>query len=100
MDRGVPYVDLLTNEQEEELHNSSMTVLEEIGIEFRDDEAIALWRQAGADVDDYRVRIDRNHLVELIASVPETYTMRARNPERSVTLGGRKTIFVTTKSMR
>ena len=70
MNRGIPFVDLLTYEQVEELHETSMTILEETGIEFRDDEAIALWRHAGADVDDYRVRIDRNHLMELIASAP------------------------------
>ena len=52
-----------------------------------------MWQAAGAKVDGYLVRIDRNHLKELISTAPESYTMVGRNPARSVTLGGRKQIF-------
>ena len=93
LDRGLPYLDIVSPEQLERIHDASMTLLEEVGIEFRDDESIALWRDAGASVDGYRVRIDREHLMELISTAPEQYTMTARNPDRSVTLGGRKTVF-------
>ncbi len=93
LDRGIPYLDIVPPEQLERIHDASMTLLEEVGIEFRDDESADLWRKAGARVDGYRVRIDREHLMELISTAPEQYTMAARNPERSVTLGGRKTVF-------
>ncbi|MEI8702963.1 trimethylamine methyltransferase family protein [Mesorhizobium sp. ISC15] len=93
MERGLPYMDLLSPDELLRLHNYSMQILEEIGIEFRDDEAIELWRAAGAGVIDQRVRIDRNHLLELVAKAPEYITVHARNPAKTVTLGGRKTIF-------
>ena len=93
MDRGIPYLDLMSPDQVNRVHEASMTVLETTGIEFRDDESAAMWARAGASVDGHRVRIDRAHLMELIAAAPETYTMHARNPDRSVTLGGRKQIF-------
>jgi len=93
LDRGIPYLDLLSAEQLQRVHDASMNVLERKGIEFRDDEAAAMWKSAGAEVDGHRVRIDRAHLMELVSTAPERYTMHARNPERSVTLGGRKTIF-------
>ncbi len=93
LDRGIAYIDLMSPEQVERVHDAAMTLLETKGIEFRDDESIKMWAVAGADVNEYRVRIDRNHLMDLISSAPETYTMVARNKDRSVTLGGRKQIF-------
>lgn len=70
-----------------------MTLLEEVGIDFRDDESIEIWKAAGASVDDYRVRIDREMLMELISTAPAEYTMKSRTPGRDVSLGGRKTVF-------
>ena len=55
-----------------------MRFLEEVGIDFRDDEAIAYWKAARADVDGYRVRIDRALLMELVAKAPERFTFTAR----------------------
>ncbi|MEI9425871.1 trimethylamine methyltransferase family protein, partial [Mesorhizobium sp. Cs1299R1N1] len=93
LDRGIPYMDLLCQEDLLRLHDQSMQILEEIGIEFRDDEAIEYWREAGADITGQRVRIDRNLLLELVAKAPEAFTVHARNPAKTVSLGGRKTIF-------
>ncbi len=91
--RGIPYLDIVTPEQLERIHDASMSLLEEIGIEFRDDESIEIWKQAGASVEGYRVRIDRAMLMELVALAPEQYTMLARNPAHSVTVGGDRTVF-------
>ena len=96
LDRGLPDFDIVPHEQLLRIHDASMTMLEEVGIEFRDDESIDIWKATGSDgvrIDGYRVRIDRNLLTELISTAPDSYTMVARNPQRSVTLGGRKTIF-------
>ncbi|MCP3935762.1 MAG: trimethylamine methyltransferase family protein [Actinomycetia bacterium] len=93
LDRGIPYLDIVAPEQLMRIHDASMNLLEEVGIEFRDDEATATWKAAGAEVDGYRVRIDRDHLMALISTAPSEYTMLARNPDHSVTLGGTKTVF-------
>ncbi|TIR64131.1 MAG: trimethylamine methyltransferase, partial [Mesorhizobium sp.] len=76
------------------IHEESLKILEEVGCEFRDDEAIALWKAAGADVKDTRVRIDRALLMELVSKVPPEFTLNARNPERTVRVGGKNSIFV------
>lgn len=94
--RDIPLYELLDSERLDVIHDASMTVLEEIGIDFRDDEAIALWRQAGADVKGQRVRIPRALLMAKLATLPETFVQHARNPERSVTIGGRHTVFAPT----
>jgi len=96
MDRGIPYLDMLLPEQVQVVHETTMKLLETTGIEFRDDESIEMWRAAGGDqvtIDGYRVRIDRELLMELVAKAPSEYTMVARDRERTVTLGGRKSIF-------
>ncbi|WP_373456288.1 trimethylamine methyltransferase family protein [Rhizobium sp. L1K21] len=69
-------------------------VLEEVGIEFRDDEeALALWKEAGADVKGQRVHFPKGLCRELLKTAPSKFTWHARNPERSVEIGGKGTVF-------
>jgi trimethylamine--corrinoid protein Co-methyltransferase len=69
-------------------------VLEEIGIEFRDDaEALQLWREAGADVKGERVHFPKGLCRALLKSAPSVFTQHARNPARSVEIGGDATVF-------
>ena len=93
LERGLPYVDVVSPDELQRIHDASVGILEDIGIEFRDDESIAIWKAAGADVDGYRVRIDRDHLMHLISTAPEEYTMVSRTPGRDITIGGRRTAF-------
>src|ERR1700747_857373 len=91
--REIPLYELLAPEGVELLHEQSMTILEEIGIEFREEAALALWRAAGADVRGNRVRIARELLLEKLALAPSEFVQHARNPERNVVIGGRNTVF-------
>src|SRR5262245_61193305 len=77
--RNIPAYQIVLDEAVELIHNESLAILEEVGCEFRDDEAIVLWKAAGADVRDTRVRIDRYLLLELISKVPSEFTLNARN---------------------
>jgi trimethylamine--corrinoid protein Co-methyltransferase len=86
-------VDLLDAEQVRRIHDASMDIIEEVGVEFRCDDAIGMWRAAGADVDGVTVRIDREHLMSLVGTAPSSYTMVARDPAHTVTVGDGKTIF-------
>ena len=93
LERKIPALEIADAENIERIHDASMKILEEVGIEFRDPESLDLWRGAGADVEDQRVRIDRAHLMTLVAEAPETYTLHGRNPDRTVRVGGRNTVF-------
>ena len=93
MERRIPWVDLLDAEQVRRIHDASMDIIEEVGVEFRCDDAIGMWRAAGADVDGVTVRIDREHLMSLVGTAPSSYTMVARDPAHTVTVGDGKTIF-------
>ena len=76
------------------IENNADRVLEEIGIEFREDaEALKLWKDAGADVRGERVHFPKGLCRELLKTAPKEFTWHARNPERSVHVGGKATIF-------
>jgi trimethylamine--corrinoid protein Co-methyltransferase len=69
-------------------------VLEEVGIEFRDDaEALHLWKEAGAELRGERVHFPKGLCRELLKTAPATFTQHARNPQRSVQIGGDATVF-------
>jgi trimethylamine--corrinoid protein Co-methyltransferase len=92
--RRIPNVELLSTEAVEIIEANAETILEEIGIEFRrDPESLRLWRGAGADVRGERVRIPRGLARSLLRTAPPEFTLHARNPERSVRLGGDATVF-------
>jgi trimethylamine--corrinoid protein Co-methyltransferase len=94
--RKIPVYEVVNREGVELIHDASMEILEEVGIEFRDPEALAYWREAGAEVAGERVRIPRDLLLALVAKAPEVYTLHGRNPERTVKIGGDNTVFVPT----
>ena len=87
---------MLDQEALELIEHNAETVLEEIGIEFRDfPRALALWQDAGADVAGERVRFPRGLCRSLVqATAPREYTQHARNPKRSTVIGGDRTVLV------
>ena len=92
--RGIPPVDILTDEAAEIIEDNAETILEEIGIDFLEDpEALDLLRNAGCDVRGERVHFPRGLARKLCETVPSSFTQHARNPERSVEIGGNNMVF-------
>jgi trimethylamine--corrinoid protein Co-methyltransferase len=94
--REIPLYELLSADGLELIHAESMTILEEIGIDFRYEPALALWRAAGAQVDGQRVRIPRELALAQLRLAPGQYIQHARNPDRNVVIGGRNTVLAPT----
>lgn len=92
--RGLPYVEPMSQEQVLRIHNASMAILEEVGVDFRDPIALQQWKQAGAKVIGDRVYLDRAMVMELLSTLPEEISLHARNPEKTVTIGKGKSMFV------
>ncbi len=71
------------------IHDGSMRILEEIGLEILNESALALYEQDGArvDWDLQRVYIDRERLMQRLATVPSEFTLHARNSERNRLVG-------------
>ncbi|MFB2561985.1 trimethylamine methyltransferase family protein [Rhizobium sp. IMFF44] len=87
--------ELLSPEALDDIHEASLTILEEIGMDIILPEARERMKAAGAHVTPgkERVRFDRNMIMELIASIPSNFTLHARNPLRNVEIGGRNLVF-------
>ncbi|MEM7529244.1 MAG: trimethylamine methyltransferase family protein [Pseudomonadota bacterium] len=94
LDRGLPLVEPLSPEQIIRIDEASMAILEDVGVVFRDPVALDDWQRAGADIRGERVHLDRGLVRALVASVPAEITLTARNPAKSVPLGGPRSIFV------
>ena len=79
---------ILAQEQEDTVHDTAMRILEEIGTDVKHDQARKLLAEAGLKVEDERVYWDRGFVMEQVAKAPSSFRLRARNPERSLTVGG------------
>jgi trimethylamine--corrinoid protein Co-methyltransferase len=92
--RNIPVTEVLGEEGLSLIEHNAETLLEEIGIEFRDHPvALELLKGAGCDIVGSRVRFPRGLARALCASVPSEYVQHARNPERNVHIGGNSTVF-------
>lgn len=94
IERNIPNFEILTAEAIEIIEANAETLLEEIGVSFADcPEALARWKEAGADVQGSRVRIPRGLARRLCATAPGRITQHARNPERTVEIGGKSLVL-------
>ncbi|MEM7318932.1 MAG: trimethylamine methyltransferase family protein, partial [Pseudomonadota bacterium] len=90
IERNIPNFEVLNEEALEIIESNAEKVLEEIGVSFVENPgALQRWRDAGADVDGERVRIPRGLARKLMSTAPRQFTQHARNPDRSVEIGGR-----------
>ena len=93
-------LEVLDTEQIERIHDASLRILEEIGLDFLHQEALDILKLAGADVEPgaFRVRMDRGLVMESIANAPARFTLHARNPDHDLDMGGRAINFATVGS--
>ncbi len=76
------------------LHDGAMRLLEEIGIEFLNPEAVEILRgTGGCIIAGETVRMGRDFVMEMIAKAPSAFTITPRNPEHAITIGGRHLNF-------
>ncbi|MCE8512681.1 trimethylamine methyltransferase family protein [Ruegeria pomeroyi] len=77
----------------EAIHDGAMRILEEIGVAFYNEEALALFREAGCSVDGEIVRMGRDWVMEMVARAPREFTLTPRNPDRTLRIGGNVILF-------
>ena len=92
--RKLPLIEPMTSDQITRIAAASMDILENVGVHFRDEIALADWKGAGAKVVDEVVYLDRNLVRELITTIPETFTYHARNAANSLPFGKDHGIFI------
>ncbi len=98
---GVPYIlrrtpvhEVLNEDGLQKIEATAERILAEVGIEQRDDdEALRLWRAAGAEVEGVRIRFPPGLIAEVLRTAPTTFIQHARNPANTVQIGGDAVVF-------
>ena len=85
---------VLSEADVEAIHNTSMKLLGEVGIAFHSDEAIAIFKKHGVKTDGNLVYLTETQVLKAVESAPAQFTIRARNPDKSVTVGDGEPVFV------
>ncbi|NKB27464.1 MAG: methyltransferase [Rhodobacteraceae bacterium] len=80
------------------IHDGAMRILEDIGIEFLNPEAVAILKQAGCTINGTNVRMGRDFVMEMMARAPAEFTITPRNPARKIPIGGKNMVFVNVSS--
>ena len=75
------------------IHEGAMEILEDIGIEFLNEEALRLFKKAGCKVDGTKVFLDRHWVMDMVAKAPSEFTITPRNNAHTLTVGGNKLLF-------
>jgi trimethylamine--corrinoid protein Co-methyltransferase len=90
-----PKLEIYSADKIEAIHNTSMRIIEELGIECMSAAACDLFERAGAKVDwsTMNVRLDRGIVEQALVSAPATFTLTPRNPGRAVHFGGNDVVF-------
>ena len=92
--RNIPTYDVMGEENLLKIEATADRILAEVGLDIRDDdECLAMFKKAGAKVDGMRVKFEPGHLREILKTAPKEFTQHARNPARSVQIGGNNVVF-------
>ncbi len=75
------------------IHKGAMRILKDIGIRFLNEEALALFRQAGVRVEGETVRMDEDFVMEMVRKAPSEFTVTPRNEARALPFGGKAMLF-------
>jgi trimethylamine---corrinoid protein Co-methyltransferase len=92
--RTLQPVEVLSEEGIELIEHNAEVILEDVGVIIRDyPSALEVFAGAGADVQGDRVRFPKGLCRQLVGQAPAVYTQHARNPARSVQIGGNATVL-------
>ena len=92
---SLPPLSPLPEEAVERIHQASLTILEEIGVDLLSAEMREIARASGADVrhGEERVRFGRDVIAHHLSSAPREFTIFGRGPGRDLAIGGRNAAF-------
>jgi len=90
-------LDLMSKDEVERIHQSSLQVLEKTGVKFWDKRAIEVLKQAGATADDKTsiVRFPPSLIKKALRKAPKEVLLAGRNPRFDLRLGSGRSHFGT-----
>ena len=84
---------ILSQEAVQDIHHTTVRVLEHVGVEFPSEDALSTFRKHGVRTDGSRVFLTEKQLFAALESAPTNFKLRARNPDRSITVGTDGPVF-------
>ncbi len=89
----LPRYEILDEASLQELERGWRRIVSELGIDFLHDEAIEVLAAAGQKVEGQLVKLDPDWILEQVAKAPREFDLQARNPERTIHVGGKHMAF-------
>ena len=89
----MPRYEILSEDAMETLDRGWRRIVSELGVEFLLEESLEEFRKAGQKVEGHNVKFDPDFILEQVAKAPREFDIQARNPERSVHIGGDHMVF-------
>jgi len=85
--------EILSGEDIQQIHDASMRLLANVGVEFPYEPALSTFKKHGVKTDGSRVYLTEEQLMKALETVPKQFTIQARNPDRSVRVGNGQPVF-------
>jgi trimethylamine--corrinoid protein Co-methyltransferase len=94
--RNIDAVKVITDQQIEAIHYSTLDVLEKTGVKFESERALILLKKAGCSInpESRTVRIPSFLVEECIRKTPSSFSLKARIPEDDLRIGGNTLYFM------
>ena len=78
------------------IHHSSMEILKDAGVRFIAEAALEIFRHHGFKTDGTRVFFAEKNISKALETVPSRFTIRARNTDNNISIGGDDFVFLPT----
>lgn len=80
----LPKFNVLTQEEVVKIHEKTLQILEEVGVEFTYDPAVEVLKEHGQRAEGHRVYFKKEFVEEMVKKAPSSFTLHARNKEKNV----------------
>jgi trimethylamine--corrinoid protein Co-methyltransferase len=88
------YFEYFSEQEVRRIHETCLRLLETVGVDFSFEPALEVLKKAGCKVEGQRVFFPPRLVEAQVAKAPAQYTLQARNPEKSVVIGGEHIAFI------
>lgn len=85
--------EFLTPADIEQLHNTAMKYLANVGVRFPDDAVLSVFKQHGAKVEGQLVFLEEAQVMAALESVPRQFTIHARDAAKDLLIGDGVSVF-------
>lgn len=88
------HFEYFTDDDVRKIHEATLQVLETVGLDFGYAPAVEVFKKAGCKVEGQRVFLSPKMVMDQVKKAPSQFTLTARNPEKSVVIGGDNIAYI------